>query len=1258
MDFLSVLRSATALRSSMPREFPDSDISEQESCLPPLHAAVDAEDVDHVRQLAETAEADDLAAALCRSCRLGKTSIVQALIETGRCDVNETVDGDTPLFLASTDAHLDIVKLLLQHGADVAIKSKNKRDKPATYTPLHGVADGLYPYQEFKDLPRYEELIQLLLDAGCDIDAQDAHGNTALLLFTHKEVPLISFLLQHGADPNIAEDRGGTPAHFFHHPLDHPKWLNALMEKGASLDITRHEDGDTPLHAYAAAFQLGDLSLFRPFVSDWMTTNGKGNTLLHIAVANHIPGSNTIAELLKIGLDPNQRNHEGLQPIHMVKGYGQGSLQEALDILCAAGADLESRDYRGCTLLTNTMRNHPDWDCREILPYLINRGANINSLDYKGNGILSYLIEPYSFHFDYLDFLLSLGADPSLVNHEGDTFLHHLAANFATLDQETGLLAVIKLIEMGVSPTIPNFQGRTPLHMLCSQSSDHLFAAAAKGGKCAIDLLLDAGLDAALNTSDHQGIRPIHLAATVSGLLVGKLIARGIDTTVCTKDGRNLLHIASTARQSNTVGLLLNHYDSKKLNSMVNAISTDGRTPLHLACRSGRPETVSLLLSHGADVSIEDKLNLTPLDACSESITEDKLWQRADDQENTMNMRSAAGMLAEDDRRPTQPTSVNRKKRDNPKRLGWKGEITSESSTTGVGRIVRAMASRGALAHKKKHGAGPMYYAVSEGNEEMAVELDRLSQEMNIEVEHYRSLETKCYLLRSQHLPDLLQKEMGEYIPDTSILSMVLLGHEQEVAQALERNAAVIQGKSSMASIMTSLARWGFSELFARIGQAMPGTWINGGEANYRGQIMTPYLLTAGQRDLPNLDVIQVMVEKFNADVNIRYQADMVDTPKVYYQSKMALSRRYKPGDTILHQLAQGTHWWYEPAIQYLLQHGADPNARNAQGKTPLCNAVSLGEHGGHRQVAIAQILLEGGADPNIAATCGYTPLAMSTHDTQLFQLLIDHGAYPSQDHPMELFTALDSFNVDVLSALLGMDLDCNKAALSDAQPHWHTHRVQKIVTDHTASLRPIHYISMLPFNEANSREHACRMINLLLERGADPFLPCHENQVILHEIFAGGGIIQPWLDIPDLDLERRDPTGRTLLLAAASCVTGTNSYACTVPMYSLRNGRIAPATWKEGDSTRALTLFERGADLGAVDHEGNNVLHYLADIDCSDDHFASIEVQRTLSLFAEKAPGLVHQINSHGQKPWSIAAEKNLVKFMEILQVDNLSAD
>ncbi|KAF3400150.1 Serine/threonine-protein phosphatase 6 regulatory ankyrin repeat subunit A [Penicillium rolfsii] len=1233
--------------------------------LPPLQAAVDSDAVDSVRELASTADPSDLTAALCRSCQYGKIAVAQALIESGQCDLDATVDGDTPLFLAARKLEPAIIKLLIQHGADATINSLNKSrspaaaTKPPTYTPLHAVVD-LHHRRGEVDASSLENLMQILLDAGCDINARNFHGETVLLSCLHQEVALVEFLLQRGADPDVITNRGSTAMSYFHRPLQYPDWFKALMDHGARLDIGGDSESGTCLHVFASKSQLGDLSMFRPYVSDWNLIDAKGNTLLHIAARTHRHGSATVSELLKLGLDVNQKNHAGQRPIHMIEGSGE-NLRDILNTLCAAGADIDAKDNDGRTALTRAMYGNPRYNARELILELIKRGANINSQDHKGNGVLFYMIDPYKFGSENVEFLLAQGADPTVVNYEGDTFLHKMAANVSGQTSDTAILTIIKLLEMGTSPIQANHKGQTPLHLLCSQVSDHLFAASNVGDKYAIDLLLDAGLREALNFPDHQGIRPIHLAASVSEILVGRLILHGADTTAATNDGRNLLHIASMARQSNIVGMLLDHYASDDLASLINAQSKDGRTPLHLACISGRVETVSLLIAHGADIHVEDEKKWLPIDLCALSVAEDQLWQKGDDHGNIFHEVAAAGILADDDERPTIPGQKKRK-RENHKIFGWKGEITSESATLGITRIVRLLAQHGALVPKDqaKHRTSPLFHAVSEGNEEMASELDRLSKLMGIELENFHSLKTELCLLRSRHLLELFKEKFKSHISDKDIVEMILLGHDQELAQALEENIDAIENKSSLQPALILLARWGYPEVFERLGRLMLNidpNWINkSGEVFLGPGNMSPSLLAAAQRDLPNLEVMKVMVEKFQADVNIRFENGMGVTPKVYYQSTMAQTRQFKPGDTVLHYLAQGTHWWHEKAIEYLLQHGADPNARDSQGKTPLCIAVRLGELAGHRQIEIVQTLLSAGADPNLAATCGLTPLAMSTHSSQLFQLLIDNGAYPSMDHPMELFSAQSHFKEDIVTSLLGMDLDVNTTTLSDAQPHWHTPRIGRQSRNTGYILRPLQYISMFPFNESNSRHHAVRMIRLLLKHGADPFLSNrsntqnNNNTLILHEIIADGSIIQPWLELPDLDLERRDSRGQTLLLAAARSDFGTNSYSCKVPLFPHRGGTVEASPWQEGDPTRAMTVYGLGADLNAVDNQGNNVLHNLAGRNYND-LSAQEQFRRTMALFVEKAPELLDQVNSLGQTPLSIAKDRKNQWALDVLQ-------
>lgn len=118
---------------------------------------------------------------------------VALLLQYG-ADANEKhPDGlhSTPLHrAANNNVMIEIVKLLLQHGADVTIKDARGE------TPLHNAAS---------------KIAKLLLQHGADVNDQDIEGNTAL----HQAVQRgyteeAKVLLQHGANTKIQNKAGKT----------------------------------------------------------------------------------------------------------------------------------------------------------------------------------------------------------------------------------------------------------------------------------------------------------------------------------------------------------------------------------------------------------------------------------------------------------------------------------------------------------------------------------------------------------------------------------------------------------------------------------------------------------------------------------------------------------------------------------------------------------------------------------------------------------------------------------------------------------------------------------------------------------------------------------------------------------------------------------------------------------------------------------------------------------------------------------------
>ncbi len=124
---------------------------------------------------------------IIKAAKSGASARVAELLQQDSALISaRDADGSTPLHCATWKGHLNVVEVLLAHGADV--NAHNHNDHWGT-TPLHAAAHA-----------NQKAIAELLIAHGADIHAINLNGRTPLAETEfHKAKPVANLLKQHGA---------------------------------------------------------------------------------------------------------------------------------------------------------------------------------------------------------------------------------------------------------------------------------------------------------------------------------------------------------------------------------------------------------------------------------------------------------------------------------------------------------------------------------------------------------------------------------------------------------------------------------------------------------------------------------------------------------------------------------------------------------------------------------------------------------------------------------------------------------------------------------------------------------------------------------------------------------------------------------------------------------------------------------------------------------------------------------------------------
>jgi ankyrin repeat protein len=230
-------------------------------------------------------------------------------------------------------------------------------------------------------------VVQVLLAAGANLEAVNAHGSTAL---------------------HIAARAGEFGV------------VRLLLAAGAELE-TANTNGNTPLLSAAKAGQHEMVELLLAAGAKLEAVNAHGSTALHRAA--HAGMQKVVQLLLSAGAKHDAADAWGNTPLHRAAAGGAGvGQQEVVQLLLAAGAELEATNTDGATpLLSAVVAGR-----HEVMQLILAAGAKLEAADTDGDSALH--IASAAGRQDALQLLLAAGAKLEATNLAYNTPLIMAAA--------------------------------------------------------------------------------------------------------------------------------------------------------------------------------------------------------------------------------------------------------------------------------------------------------------------------------------------------------------------------------------------------------------------------------------------------------------------------------------------------------------------------------------------------------------------------------------------------------------------------------------------------------------------------------------------------------------------------------------------------------------------------------------------------------------------------------------------------------------
>ena len=484
-------------------------------------------------------------------------AILLLLDKTGKYDYVNVLE------IAADEGKIALIQLLLDKGADVyAQEGYGRAFQAAAYRGRL-------------------EVIQLLLDKGVDVNSQGGrYGNALQAAVYEGKLEAIQLLLDKGADVNAQGGRYGNA-------------LQAAVTQGTSEVIQLLLDNGADVNAHGGPFgnilqfaaAVGRVNVIQLLLDKGANVNFQGGRSGNALQAAAYEGILDVTQLL---LDKGAEvNAQGGKYGHALQAAALSHKVEVIQLLLDKGAEVNAQGG----IFGNALQAAVYTGKSEAIQLLLDNEADVNALGGQfGNALQA---AAYRGKVEVIQLLLDNGAD---VNAQGGQYSHPLQA--AALSHKVE--AIRLLLDKGADV---NAQG--------GPFGNALQAAVSTGKLEVIQLLLDNGAD--VNARGGQYGNALQAAAESQGPLkvFQLLLDHGADVNAQGGKYGNALQAAAFTGKVEVVRLLLDK------GADVNAQGGLFGIALQAAVHQGMAEVAQMLLCQGANINAQGGMYGTVLQAAA-----------------------------------------------------------------------------------------------------------------------------------------------------------------------------------------------------------------------------------------------------------------------------------------------------------------------------------------------------------------------------------------------------------------------------------------------------------------------------------------------------------------------------------------------------------------------------------------------------------------------------------------------------------------